>query len=215
MQHELLIATVDRLIGEGKQVLTTVFDAGDPRLDYIGGRPRGVDLQSFAKWQAGCQNLVRMLGAAADPWAVNFTGKVNQPGAAKRMVGTLEAIREAITHGLLVRVEDLIRAETFDSLLEQADYLLSEGYFLAAAVLGRAVMEEHLRGWCDLKGCTPPKAKPTINDYKDSLYKSKLLNVTQMKHVEALAAVGNDAAQTRARSARKTLPGCCGTSGNS
>ena len=59
-----------------------------------------------------------------------------------------------------------MRAEAFESLLEQADYLLSEGYFLAAGVLGRAVLEEHLRKWCDLKAYSPAKQRPTINDFK-------------------------------------------------
>lgn len=35
---------------------------------------------------------------------------------------------------------------------------------------------------------------PTMNDYKDSLYRARQINVATMKHFEALAAVGNYAA---------------------
>jgi hypothetical protein len=162
-------------------------------VSYI-DRPRGVELQGFAKLRAGCANLLRMLGPAGDPWKELLADASNTPFAVKRILGTLEAIGEAVQNGLLVKVEDLVRAEAFDNLLTQADYLLSETYFLAAGVLGRAVLEEHLRKWCDQKSCAPTKPKPTISDFKDTLYKAKEINVTQMKHIESLAAVGNDAA---------------------
>ena len=113
------------------------------------------------------------------------------------MLGTLEAISDSIQGGLLVSVENLVLAEAFDSLVSQADYLLAEGYVLASGVLGRAVLEEHLRKWCELKSCLPTKINSTISDFKDSLYKAKHISVTQMKHIESLAAIGNDAAHNR------------------
>lgn len=194
MGNTVVLDTIDRLLGEGRRVLGTEFDAGHPEAVYFGNRPRGVDLQQFAKLKAGCANLLRVLGPAADPWKEAFALPENNPLVVRLMLGTLEAIREAVQRGLLVKVEDLVRAEAFDSLLGQADYLFGEGYYLAAGVIGRAVLEEHLRKWCDLTGCVPVKPKPTLNDYKDSLYKAKHLSVVTMKHLESLAAVGNDAA---------------------
>jgi hypothetical protein len=191
--HTIQDAVV-RLIEEGRGVLSTEFDAGSPEVHYSGGRPRGVKIEPFAKWRAGCANLVRLLGIAADAWKNDFDEIINSHSNAERMIGTLGAIADALKYGLLTSVEDIVRAEAFDSLLSQADYLLSEGYFLAAGVLGRAVLEEHLRKWCDLKSCAPAKPKPTLNDFKDCLYKAKEINVTQMKHLESLGAVGNDAA---------------------
>ena len=58
----------------------------------------------------------------------------------------------------------------------------------------RQVLEEHLRDWCKNSGCTPSKAKPTLNDYNDELYRAKKYNVSVMKHVAAMVAIGNDAA---------------------
>ncbi len=188
---------VDRLIEDGQHVLSTKFDAGDPNCVYSEGRPFGVDLQSFAKWAAGCANLVRLLGPLGDTWAADLVGKQNEYSSAVRMLGTLEAIKDAIDHGLLVRIEDLVLADAFDNLLEQAEYLLTENYFLAAGVLGRAVLEEHLRAWCDAAGCAPTTQRPTLNNYKDALYRAKHFNTSVMKHVEAMAAVGNDAAHNK------------------
>jgi hypothetical protein len=60
------------------------------------------------------------------------------------MVGTLQAIRDAIVANLLVSVEGLVLTEAFDDILRQAEYLLNTGDFIAAGVLGRAVLGEFL-----------------------------------------------------------------------
>jgi len=107
---------------------------------------------------------------------------------------------------LLVPLGSLLRAEVFSDLLEQAEHLLDEGYFLPAGVLGRAVLEEHLRAWCDRAPCVPvdpknpsqPKPKPTLSDFYEALYKARHLTLTEKRHVEAMAAVGNDAAHNKA-----------------
>ena len=98
--------------------------------------------------------------------------------------------------GLLVKYEDLIFAEAFADLYEQGQHLFSQGYFLAAGVVFRAVLEEHLRHLCERNECTPVKEKPTINDLNMALYKcdSPVYEKSVMLHVTALAAVGNDAA---------------------
>ena len=197
MSKDILLKTVRRLIEDGKQVVATQFDAGDPGISYAGGRPIGVELQPFAKWAAGCVNLIRMLGEAGQQWKDQFDDKFNWAETAIRMLGTLEAIEDAIKDGLLVKVEDLVLADAFDSLLDQADYLNAEGYFLAAGVLGRAILEEHLRSWCQHAGCNPTKSKPTLNNFKDELYKAKHFNTSVMKHVDSMAAVGNDAAHNK------------------
>jgi hypothetical protein len=194
--YDLLKKTVAKLMEEGEGVLGTKFDAGMDGVVYMGGRPTGVDIEKFAKWQAGCKNLLRILGDAGEPWAGEFDGN-NKFTKAQCMLGVLRAIDEAIDDGLLVRVEELMRAEEFSSLLDQADHLEGQGYFLAAGVLGRAVLEEHLRSWCATAGLLPSKARPTLNDFNAALYKAKLLTASVMKHVEAMAATGNDAAHNK------------------
>jgi hypothetical protein len=85
-------------------------------------------------------------------------------------------------------------AEAFDDLLEQAEHLLSEGYFLAAGVLGRAVLEEHLRKWFHHAGCAFSKPKPVMSDFYMELYKANHINKLVLKQIESMAAVGNSAA---------------------
>ena len=71
------------------------------------------------------------------------------------MLGALDSIREGIEAGRLLRVEDLVFAEAFANLIEQAEYLLKRNYFLASGVLLRAVLEEELRRMCEINECTP------------------------------------------------------------
>jgi hypothetical protein len=108
-------------------------------------------------------------------------------------LGTMESLLEAIEGGLLRRVEDLITADAFGELLEQADELLGKGYALAAGVLGRAVLEEHLRKLCNRHNCLPA-GRPTINDLNASLYKSGRVDKLTMQQVTAFATAGNHCA---------------------
>jgi len=197
MNLSILLQTSTRLIQEGQQVVDSTFEQRIQGASYLGGPPRYVDLEAFAKWRGGCANFLRMLGEAGETWAESFKEDANTPVNSKVMLGSLRAISESIENNLLISVEQIIRAETFEGLLEQADYLYSEGYFLAAGVLGRAVLEDHLRNFCVIRNCLPSKAKPTLNDFNQSLYKAKILNVTHMKHVESMAAVGNNAAHNK------------------
>ena len=196
MTTAFLTKEVQRLIAEGEQVAATKFDAGAPGIRYLGGRPSGVELQAFSRWQAGCKNLMRLLGDCAEPWNKTFDGN-NAASTATRMLGTLEAIEHAISGGLLLSVEDIVRAESFNSLLDQADFLRAQGFFLAAGVVARAVLEEHLRAWAANSSLPISKPKATLNNFKDALYKDKKFSLSVAKHIEAMAAVGNDAAHNK------------------
>lgn len=197
MTTEFLTKEVQRLIAEGKRVVGTEFDAGMQGVVYWEGRPTGVELHQYSCWQAGCKNLIRLLGDYGDPWKETFDDELNSGPNATRMLGTLEAIEHAISGGLLIRMEDMVRAESFHDLLDQADYLHSQGYYLAAGVIGRAVLEGHLRAWATTLSLPIAKPKPTLNDFKDALYQAKKFTLSVSKHIDAMAATGNDAAHNK------------------
>ncbi len=184
---------VEELIAEGREVTTAKFSLpgnfGNPGPIYL-------DAESFSKWVAKCAHLAVLLAEHATPWrSTLLSAGENSLVNANCLLGTLRAIHDTLKAGLLIRLDQLVRAETFSDLLDQADYLLSEGYFLAAGVLGRAVLEEHLRRWCATAGCTPPgKDRPTLSNYNATLYNAKHIDKATMKHVDALTAIGNDAA---------------------
>jgi hypothetical protein len=189
-----ITALVDSLIGEGEKVAST----GQRRQTSSITTNIFVEVQAYCKWVAGCRNLMRVLGETASSWNRVFDEEDDfKLSDTHQKLGTLKAIREALEMDLLVTIQELVMAEAFSDLLEQANYLLSEGYFLAAGVLGRAVLEEHLRKWCDQVDCVPSKAKPTLNDYKLELQKANKLNKIEVSHVDAMAAVGNAAAHNK------------------
>lgn len=59
----------------------------------------------------------------------------------------LSALRFAYDSDYLTTVTELAHAELFVDFIEMAQYLLSEGYKDAAAVIIGSVLEEHLRQW--------------------------------------------------------------------
>ncbi len=53
----------------------------------------------------------------------------------EQMLAVFRAAKEDFEGGYLISVQDLVRAEVFDSELEQASELLKHGYDIAAAVI--------------------------------------------------------------------------------
>jgi len=74
--------------------------------------------------------------------------------------------------------------------------LLGQGYYLAAGVVFRAVLEAQQKNVCLQNSCIPKKERPTINDLNQALYKHEppIYGKSMMLNVTSLAAVGNDAA---------------------
>ena len=90
------------------------------------------------------------------------------------------------------------------NLIEQAEHLFNSGYHLAAGVIGRAILEEHLRTTCETIGCLPAKPRATINDFNQALYGAQHYTKIKMKQIETLTTIGNDAAHKCAHAK------CCG-----
>jgi hypothetical protein len=183
---------VEALIKEGEDVLATKWQ---PSGRWATGPPTYVDLEAFKKWRASCRLLVSLMGDLGTPWHDIFMSDVpNGLSNASTTLGTLKAMNEALSNGYLVRFEELVLAEAFSDITEQAEYLLDQGYFLAAGVILRAVLEERLRKLCERTGCTPEKPRATISDLNQALYKAKAYDKIVYKHVDAMTATGNDAA---------------------
>jgi hypothetical protein len=153
-----------------------------------------VDPQDFAKWVTGCRNLCRLLGQTAQVWSEEFSGEiVNKYATAVKLRGSLTALREAVDRDLLTSLEDLVAADAFASLLDQADELYEKKYLLAAGVLGRAVLEEHIRKKCIRCGVLPA-GRPTISELNQTLYKCGDIDKLAMQQVTSMATAGNHCA---------------------
>lgn len=189
VQKEKFISILTSLIEEATVVTNSQFES------HFVGKPRYVDPKLFHKWWGKIRSLGHQLGIAAKPWEGLFQmNPDNSLGTVKVIWGELESIHHEIEHDYLKTVTHLVKAETFSDMLEQGDHLFEQGYHLAAGVIGRAVLEDHLRAVCLELNCSSDKKRPTINDYNQALYKVTHYSKIKMKQIETLVAIGNDAA---------------------
>ena len=188
-----LIAFADALIDEGASVLATKFERQTSSFTVTAF----VELQPFQKWKSSTFHLIEMLGPFGTAWKhildPDFV-KLNYHSVALSIQGVIQSIRENLETGRLAKVEELVAAETFANVLEQAEHLLESKYYLAAGVLCRAILEERLRMLSQREKCLPVKDRPTINDYAQALYSKDVISKIALKSVEAMAVTGNEAA---------------------
>jgi len=203
-----LTTLIDALVAEGNAILDSV-EIETRKKPAVSNMSSGkvhqwhywkvevFDVQACVRWSSRCAHLAVLLDRHARPWADVLNAEITGSQDMRRLIGVLEAIKIQVDAGLLVSLQDLIAADMFDDLLEQAEYLHGAGFLLAAGVLGRAVLEEYLRNWCVREACSPTKPRPTINDYNMALYEKRHLDKIAMKQLDGLAAIGNDAAHNK------------------
>jgi hypothetical protein len=189
-----LVAYLDKLITDGEALLATKFDVQTSSFTKEGF----VSLDPFRRWHGNCLVLRSKLGRAFEPWEKSVRTDVsNKAATVTSLLGTVRSIKDAVEGGHLVTFTELIVAEAFSNLLDQADYLLSKGFWIAAGVLGRAVLEEELRLLAQKVGCSPKKDRPTLNDLNTELYKATAYDKLEFKLIDTLAAIGNDCAHNK------------------
>jgi len=113
------------------------------------------------------------------------------------LAGILKALLADYEADYLSSIQELIHADIFSDFLEMADYLLSEGYKDAAAVIAGSVLEEHLRKLCDKNSITTkmpdgrPKKASALND---ELARAGVYSKGDQKNVTAWLDIRNNAA---------------------
>lgn len=188
-QKNKFLKITGNLIEEAEELKKTKFKS-----HYV-TRDLYVDIKAFHSWWGKVKSLGYQLGTAAKPWQDLFTTQVTSSLAAVEVIlGTIHAIKHEIENDYLESFSQLIQAETFSDLLEQAEHLFESGYHLGAGVIARAVLEQHLRATCESLEVELNKNRPTINDYNQALYKIEHYSKIKMKQIDALASIGNDAA---------------------
>jgi hypothetical protein len=202
---ERIVHLVDKLIRDGEDLCKNPW--ADRQHEHLGVITHYVDLEGFKKFISSFRLLLSLLGHLGKPWQDIYeeSKKGNRVENAMSVVGSLKSIKESLDDGLLIGFEDMVYAEAFSNLVEQAEYLYEQGYFLASGVVLRAVLEERLKKLCEQNECLPGKARPTINDYNQNLYAAKTYDKITFKHVDSMAAVGNAAAHNDAQLDRQEV----------
>jgi hypothetical protein len=113
------------------------------------------------------------------------------------LVGCLQATYADFKIGLLRDIRTLLRAEIFGDFLEMAEYLLTEGYKDASAVLLGAVLEDSLRKLATKLGvetANPDGSPKNLERLNQDLYKADAYDKLLHKQVTSWADLRNKAA---------------------
>jgi Domain of unknown function (DUF4145) len=113
-----------------------------------------------------------------------------------KVFGIVKAAYSEYKNGYVYKLKTLVQAEMFDDLLEQAEELLQNNYFLASAVIAGSVLEDALRKLC-IKNKITLSAKPKMDSMNVELAKANVYNLLKQKQITALADLRNKAAHNQ------------------
>lgn len=115
----------------------------------------------------------------------------------KRAAGLLSiqhgiiASLESRLSSVLTDIRSILQADLFDSELDAAKNLLSNGHVRAAGSLAGVVLEGHLKNLCIKYKVRLPKPNPALSDYYQELYKAKIIDNTQRTRLQYLGTIRN------------------------
>lgn len=133
-----LLKRFDELISMGKEVLLP-FPKSSPSLQYLAKKQR---------WQTSCQHILERTFGEENVYSKTFGRLLDYRNWRLHIthgLSLMKGAKEEIEKGFLYKIERLITADFFDSVTEQAEYLLKSGFKDVAAVLGRVVIENTLK----------------------------------------------------------------------
>lgn len=160
----------------------------------IGSDDPGWQILYSSQARAKGNLLLRKLGSFGDVWKSAFEPGDNDWIFLRTMLGTAHEISDALSKDRLSTVEELVSATILGDLVEHAEALIDQSYFLAAAVVLRAALEERLRKLCVSNNLAISVSKPTIEHFRQALAQAGVFDKVIAKKVDWMAGVGNAAA---------------------
>lgn len=102
---------------------------------------------AYNGWFAQSLTAISDVSGPTSPYSTRFNGICRHVGLTEARSGAsmLEGLRDDVANGYLRRITDLAAAAVFSDFLEMAEHLLDSGYFIPAASLTGAVLEDGLR----------------------------------------------------------------------
>lgn len=91
----------------------------------------------------------------------------------------------------LFDIEQLARADLFDSELDAARELVKHGFLRAAGAIAGVVIEKHLAQVCVNHNVTVKKKEPTINNFNEALKAASVLDVPAWRQILRLGDIRN------------------------
>jgi len=134
-------------------------------------------------------------GSEYQKFAERFQEKISGHEVAI-LYGILKSLREDYAKNYLKNVNELIDADIFSDILEQSEYLRTQGYFRGSVVVAGISLESHLRKLAQKNSI------PIMEDEKyvkaetlnTELYKKNIYDKTMHKSITSWLGMRNDAA---------------------
>lgn len=172
------------------------IDSGKKRVSSGMGDGWEIDGDAYLTWRVKAKHVI--LQTCGDNSqhlqefieAETFKGFDTPYKILNRTRAVLKAAKDDFVDGNLIPFKTLVQAEIFDNELEQAEELLTHGYYVAAAVIAGVVLETGLRELCDRNNISYGK----LDKMNADLAKAGAYNKLQQKRITALADVRNNAA---------------------
>ena len=129
-----------------------------------------------------------------------YANSITEPYSFKmiyNLIGILKSLRDDYANDFLNSINEMVDAEIFADILEQAEYLLKQDYFGASAVVAGVALESHLRKLAE-KNQIPIKSADGKYVKADSLngdlLKNQVIDKTMNKSITSWLGLRNDAA---------------------
>lgn len=182
----------ERLLAEGKRVFE---ECGWDGKRWTGAHPSPID---YLRFRTESLNLIRRAcGEESEHYQQLRRLAENEETARNpffyhQCYGVVEAACRDFSEGFLFDLRAMVRADLLGNFIEQAEALLNERYFVPAASLVGAVLEDTLRRMCDQRNVSYPE-RTNINVLNTLLAKATVYNKLTQKEITAKADIRNNA----------------------
>ena len=181
-----------------------LFNLAEKIISAVGWSDRGKELNSdpnpieYSSWKTEARNIIRKVcGDDSEHYKEFMEVPKNWAHEIPYIFfpiyyGILRGVYNDFKEGLLIDIKHRVRAELIDDFLEQAKFLLDDGFKHAAASLAGAVLEDTLRKLCDTNSISYPK-KTKIDSLNIELAKNDVYDKVNQKLITAYADIRNNA----------------------
>jgi hypothetical protein len=143
------------------------------------------------------QTLLDLSPIGSQYW--KFANSLNAPFnyiSVANLHGTLLSLREDYANDYLYGFNEILDAELFSDILEQAEYLLSEGYVRASTVVAGVALESHIRKLAEKNSISIKNNGSYVRaeSLNNDLYKNGIIDKTINKSITSWLGLRNDAA---------------------
>jgi len=148
-----------------------------------------VDLEPAQQWVTQCQNILDRAFGKDSAHYERFMKCIEEDVTyhpVLKGVGVMKAAKADLEQGHLFRVRQLVEADVFDDMLEQAKHLLETGYYQAAVVVAGAVLEDTLRKLCQRNDLALVN-RPKLDGMNAVLAKAGVYSMLTQKRVTSQA----------------------------